>query len=255
MVRKKKMNEQKEEKKENEVICQKVDFSGYELSKLVGHSQELIKFLKGLNCGVSVGKMQEVLRVLADFYNEKYNCVFVRQKYIAKVRDCSEKVVRDAFDSLIGSGLLFAEAMGKDKRRKVYYFTKKFFDIILVDAQKILPSKYPTRLPVIYENTTPEVRYPYTKTNNVVLLNNVKPDFQKKVSETDNKLPYGHSNVHITGRDYPKFTPKRQEKEEMSRGQALEFILNLPQKMQNFGIALQLRKKWQFSVEELKPPD
>jgi hypothetical protein len=89
----------------------------------------------------------------------------------------------------------------------------------------------------------------YTQINNLNKKDNKDfknfSNFRTQPSET---LPKYHHNTHITGITYKKYEPEKQTKKEspldLSREQAIEFLKNLPQRMQNTYFATELRKKW-----------
>lgn len=133
---------------------------------------------------------------------------------------CSEGSVKNALNELTEVGLILITRTG---RSSIYKLTQKFFDLLEIEPQT--DKKQSIR--------STEIALPHNKQN--------KKDFKKAVSNSN--------IVHITGKNYPKYVPEKRVKESplnLDKDQAIEFLNNLPAKMQNTFFALELRRKWEL---------
>lgn len=187
-------------------------FTQFELSKQLIQS----KFFSRVKLSPSA---RLVLVVLCSHYPNIYPSVKTIQE---EAGIASKESVFAALRELSKLGFILYET----KRTNNYAFTGLFFRCL--DVQKMDTNK---------QNMN--------KKKNKSFKNLSEKRYDTPIKES--KLPKYYSNVHITGKNYPKYKPEKRIKEsplDLDREQALQFLDNLPARMQHTYFALELKKKW-----------
>lgn len=192
----------------------KKQFTQFELSKLIIST----KFL-------SKNKLSPSARLVLIVLTSHYPNIYPSLKTIQEESGIASKTsVISSLKELSKAGFIFYET----KNVNHYKFTQYFFESLDIEHQW-------------YENCK--------ESGTKIEHKQIKKQKNNKFLNKNNEKTYNNAYNHqLTGINYPKYAkPKDLQKQsplDMNKNQAIEFLKNLPENLQNSYFAIELKKKW-----------
>ena len=155
------------------------EVSSFEIQRAVTHKRVFGKVKLTPNA-------KNVLRTLVDFYNPDKGYVYPGQKTIAECADVCLKSVTNSINELKEKGLILTV---KNKSRLVYFFTRKFYELIeLTDLKECV--KFTQGESKIYLSGSVKITHACIEQNkfNNIKRNTVKNNFDFDFKQREEKL-------------------------------------------------------------------